>query len=382
MSSSRTRVAILGSTGSIGRQALDVIRAHPDRFEVIALAAGNNVALLGEQVREFRPRLVCCLEPAALRERLEGACPEAVSLVEMAASPDVDIVLSGIVGKDGLEPALAALERGKTLALANKEAMVMAGPLLAAAAKRGGAEIRPVDSEHSAIWQCLAGEDVASVRRLSVTASGGALRDLPVEALGEVSPEQALAHPNWQMGRRITVDSATLFNKGLEVIEARWLFDIPYERIDVLLHRESIIHSMVELRDGSIKAHLSYPDMRQPIQLALSYPDRLDLTLPTVDFAKLGALHFGELDSERYPCLGVALAAGSKGGTYPAAIAAVDEEAVGAFLKGRIGFGDIPRVLSEALQAHEPADGLSLASIQAADAWGRRFTNEWIEARC
>ena len=373
---SLTRIAVLGSTGSIGCQTLDVVRAHPERFAVVGLAAGKNTHLLRGQAAEFHPAMLYSLGPDALEA--EG---ERVSLVEMATAPEVDVLVSAIVGKDGLAPTLAALEAGKTVALANKEAMIMAGPLLIAAARRGGGEIRPVDSEHSAIWQCLAGEDASSVSRLIVTASGGALRDLPVESLGGVSPEQALAHPNWAMGRRITIDSATLFNKGLEVIEARWLFDIPFDRIDVLLHRESIIHSMVEMVDGSIKAHLSFPDMRQPIQFALSYPDRLDLELPRVDFAKLGALHFGEMDMERYPCLGVALAAGAKGGTFPAAVAAADEEAVGAFLAGEIGFIDIPALLADTLQRYEPQQADSLEAIMEADSWGRSFAREWTKGR-
>ncbi|HLF77771.1 MAG TPA: 1-deoxy-D-xylulose-5-phosphate reductoisomerase, partial [Dehalococcoidia bacterium] len=264
-------------------------------------------------------------------------------------------------------------------ALANKEAMVMAGAILQAAARTGGGEIRPVDSEHSAIWQCLAGEERSSVSRLILTASGGALRDLPLSSLAEIGPEEALAHPTWQMGRRITVDSASLFNKGMEVIEARWLFDIPFERIDVVLHRESIVHSMVEMIDGSIKAQLSAPDMRLPIQYALSYPQRLPLKLAPVDFVKLGSLNFGPMDIERYPCLGIALAAGAKGGTYPAALAAADEEAVGAFLESRLKFVDIPRLLADALESHDAKADPDLETVMAADEWGRRFARGWVE---
>ena len=379
MTHSRTRVAILGSTGSIGRQTLDVIRAHPDRFEVVGLAAGQNVDLLSEQIGEFQPVMVCCAEESALNGRsIEPALT--VKLREMAVAPEVDVLVAAIVGKDGLEPVLAALGAGKAVALANKEAMVMAGPLLAEAARRGGGEIRPVDSEHSALWQCLAGEDRANVRRLIITASGGALRDLPVEDLAAVTAEQALAHPTWQMGRRITIDSATLFNKGLEVIEARWLFDIPFEQIDVVMHRESIIHSMVELIDGSVKAHLSYPDMRLPIQFALSYPERLALDMPGLDFARLASLNFGALDLERYPCLGLALAAGARGGTAPAALAAADEEAVGAFLAGGIGFGDIPALLAATLDKHDLTPQSSLEAILEADAWARSFAQDWMRS--
>ena len=375
------RVVILGSTGSIGCQTLDVIRAYPDRFQVVGLAAGHNVDLLATQAREFRPALVACAAPECLQPLLAGASPQpaVVGLKEMATAPAVDIVVAAIVGKDGLEPTLAALESGKTVALANKEAMVMAGALLTEAAARGGGEIRPVDSEHSAIWQCLAGEDRASVSRLIITASGGALRDLPLDSLAEIGPAEALAHPTWRMGRRITIDSASLFNKGLEVIEAHWLFDIPYERIDVVLHRESIIHSMVQFVDGSIKAHLSQPDMRQPIQHALCYPDRLPLDLAPLDFVRLGSLEFGELDMERYPCLGIALAAGARGGTYPAALAAADEEAVGAFLDRGLGFIAIPRLLADTLAKHVSTPEPALDAVLEADTWGRSFALQWIK---
>jgi 1-deoxy-D-xylulose-5-phosphate reductoisomerase len=375
-----TRVAVLGSTGSIGCQTLDVIRAHPRRFQVVGLTAWRNTELLAQQIAEFKPKLVSCAEPDVLRSRIDD-CVALGSIADVACADNVDVIISGVVGKEGLEPVMQALLRGKTVAIANKEAMVMAGGLLQEAARKGGGSIRPVDSEHSAIWQCLAGEDAASVKRLVITASGGALRDLPVSELEAITPERALAHPNWSMGRKITVDSATLFNKGLEVIEARWLFDIPYDRIDVLMHRESIIHSMVEFVDGSYKAQLSSPDMRQPIQYALSYPDRLPAGLKPVDFAGLGALHFEPLDMERYPCLGYALAAGTRGGTYPAAIAAADEEAVNAFLTGHLRFLDIPQLLSDTLEKHVSTDEITLEAVLAADAWGRDFATAWIEAR-
>jgi 1-deoxy-D-xylulose-5-phosphate reductoisomerase len=377
-------VAVLGSTGSIGRQTLDVIRAHPDCLRVTGLAAGNNAALLAEQAAEFRPSLIACLDERALAARLpedlrRSACP--VSAVEMATHPDVDVVVAAMVGRPGLEPVLAALESGKTVALANKEALIMAGPLVLAAAARGGGEIRPVDSEHSAIWQCLEGEDRSRVRRLIITASGGALRDLPEAALAEVGPEEVLRHPTWRMGPKITVDSATLFNKGLEVIEARWLFGVPFESIQVVLHRESIVHSLVEMVDGSLKAQLSLPDMRMPIQHALLYPLRLPGATPPLELAALGALHFGEVDLRRYPCLALALEAGRRGDTYPAAIAAADEVAVDLFLGGGIGFLDIPRLLGDALEAHVGTAAPGLEAIAAADGWGRRFARRWAEAR-
>jgi 1-deoxy-D-xylulose-5-phosphate reductoisomerase len=373
-----TRVAILGSTGSIGRQTLDVIRAHPDRFDVVGLSAWSNAELLAEQVLEFHPQYVASGRPDELRNLLGEVTPPLSTLEEIACAPEVDVILSAVVGKEGLEPALQALRKGKTVALANKEAMIMAGALLKAAAAKGGGSLRPVDSEHSAIWQCLAGEDSSSIRRLVLTASGGALRDLPLEELQSITAQRALAHPTWSMGRKITIDSATLFNKGLEVIEARWLFDIPFDRIEVLMHRESVIHSLVEMVDGSFKAQLSWPDMRQPIQYALTYPDRLDLEIKRVDFAAMGSLNFGQLDMRRYPCLQTALTAGAQGSTYPAAIAAADEEAVGAFLEDRIGFLDISRIVDAALHAHEPGDETELESVLEADAWGRRFTIQWI----
>jgi 1-deoxy-D-xylulose-5-phosphate reductoisomerase len=374
------RVAVLGSTGSIGRQTLDVVRAHPERFRIAGLAAGKNTDLLAEQAREFVPDMVSCADTDGLRAALGGkAAP--VSMVEMATDPSVDVVVSAVVGAEGLVPTLAALSAGKAVALANKEAMVMAGGLVKEAAARGGGSIRPVDSEHSAIWQCLERSGREAVGRLIITASGGALRDLAPDELAAVTPEAALAHPTWLMGRRITVDSATLFNKGLEVIEAHWLFDMPFDRIDVLMHRESIVHSMVQMRDGSVLAQMSVPDMRLPIQYALTYPERLDLDLPPVDFARLGRLTFAEPDLERYPCLGLALAAGRQGGSAPAALAAADEEAVEAFLAGRIRFLDIPAMLADTLENHVAAADPCLEEVLAADAWARRHARDWIERR-
>lgn len=384
MGSHLTRVVVLGSTGSIGRQTLEVIRSLSGRFQVVGLAAGRNTDLLLEQVAKFRPRMVACLDGDGFETKvraLSGRQPEFVDIRTLASDAEADIVVSAVVGSAGLEPTLAALAAGKVVALANKEAMVMAGSLMSLAARKGGGEIRPVDSEHSAIWQCLAGERPDSVGRLIITASGGALRDLSPSELEKVTPEQALAHPNWQMGRRITIDSATLFNKGLEVIEARWLFDVPFERIDVLMHRESIVHSMVEMVDGSVKAQLSLPDMRLPIQYALTYPQRVAVEAPMLDLAKMGALHFDQPDFERYTCLRLALEAGRKGGTYPAALAAADEEAVSAFVDGEIGFMDIENLLADTLDSHVSAAEPALADIIEADAWARRFAREWRESR-
>lgn len=362
-------VAVLGSTGSIGTQTLDVIRALGGRFRVVALAAGWNTDLLYRQVAEFRPLLVCA-EAALDPDRLAGA--RVVPMTEMAAHPDVDVAVIGTAGTAGLAPALAALRASKAVALANKEVLVMAGAVLTRAAAEGGGEIRPVDSEHSAIWQCLWGEDRGGIARLILTASGGALRDRPLETLDAVTPEEALHHPTWTMGRKVTVDSATLFNKGLETIEARWLFDVPVERIEVVMHRESIVHSLVEFRDGSVKAQLGLPNMRLPIQCALTYPERLPCTVPRLDLAALGSLQFAPPDLARYPCLALAMEAGRRGGTYPAVLAAADEVAVEEFLAGRIRFTDIPRLIERVLAVHSPGPEDDLAALLEADAWARR----------
>ncbi|MCH7809404.1 MAG: 1-deoxy-D-xylulose-5-phosphate reductoisomerase [Chloroflexi bacterium] len=380
-----TGVAILGSTGSIGRQTLDVIRSLPDRFRVVALSAGRNVTLLEEQAREFKPRLIHSdREADYLRERIGGdpIRAEWADMEEMAAHPDVDVVVVGTVGATGLAPSLAAARAGKAIAIANKEVLVMAGQIVTEEARRHGAELRPVDSEHSAIWQCLWGEATESVERLIITASGGALRDLPPDELERVTAEQALRHPNWQMGKKITVDSATLMNKGLECIEARWLFDIPYERIDVLLHRESIIHSLVEFIDGSVKAQLGVPDMRLPIQCALSYPDRLPgVDVPRLDLKTIGTLTFGIPTAGRYPCLALALEAGRRGGTAPAAMAAADEVAVGHFITGHIGFADIPRAIEDTVSADRHVADPSLEEVLEADRRARAFTEDWVRAK-
>lgn len=369
-----TGVAVLGSTGSIGTQTLDVIRALPDRLRVVSLAAGRNTELLYQQAAEFRPLFVCA-DAELDADRLSAA--RIAPMIDLVLHPDVDIVVVGTAGAAGLHPALAALRAGKPVALANKEVLVMAGALIMQAAREGGGEVRPVDSEHSAIWQCLWGEDRGGIDRLILTASGGALRDRPQAALGDVTPAEALRHPTWNMGRKITVDSATLFNKGLETIEARWLFDVAMDRVEVVMHRESIVHSLVEFRDGSVKAQLGLPNMRLPIQCALSYPERLPCpAVPRLDLAALGGLTFSAPDFGRYPCLSLAMEAGRMGGTYPAVLAAADEVAVEHFLAGRIGFNDIARVIEGTLAAHTPAAETSLDGILAADAWARDRARE------
>ena len=369
--SSLKKLAVLGSTGSIGRQTLDVIRQFPERLKVIALAAGNNLADFQSQVDEFKPEYVSCLNPGFNPGLLSCLAP-----VEMAALPDVDIVVVALPGGAGLAPTLAAVRAGKIVALSNKECLVSAGDILMAEAKRHHAQIRPVDSEHSAIWQCLVGEP-SPPEKIILTASGGPFREFPPKKLREVTPEQALAHPSWKMGRKVTLDSATLMNKGLEVIEAHRLYGLPYDRIEVVIHPQSIVHSMVQFTDGGIKAQLSPPDMRLPIQYAFSYPERWgNDSLPRADWAKIGRLYFAAPDFNRFPCLKLAMDAGRRGDTWPAVLAAAGEEADDMFLAGRIGFTDIARLVGQALEEHTPDGVLSLDSIAAAEQWARRRVQE------
>ena len=379
------RLAILGSTGSIGRQTLDVVRSLAGRFDVIGLAAGNNVTLLEEQVGEFQPRFMYADRDAdylVARGSNAGVPVRWAEMEEMAAHPDVDLVIVATVGAAGLGPTLAAIRAGKAVALANKEVLVMAGHIITAEARRSKADLRPIDSEHSAIWQCMWGERRDSVERITITASGGPFRDTPLHELSRVTADEALRHPNWQMGQKITVDTATLLNKGLECIEARWLFGVPFEKIDVLLHRESIVHSLVEFRDGSVKAQLGMPDMRLPIQCALTYPERLPGTsVPRLDLKLIGTLNFGSPDTKQYPCLNLALEAGRRGGSSPAVLAAADEIAVQHFLAGHIRFTDIARIVSDALNANDQISNPSLDEILQADAWARSYTEDWVKAK-
>jgi 1-deoxy-D-xylulose-5-phosphate reductoisomerase len=371
--SERKRIAILGSTGSIGRQTLDVVAWHPDRFEVVALAARSDAPLFREQVQQFRPKL------AALTAGLQdGWSPDETrlcfgepSLIELATAPDIDVVVVATSGTAGLAPTIAALEHGRAVALANKEVLIMAGHLVTEASRRSGAPIIPVDSEHSAVWQCLLGEARHRVQRLILTASGGAFRDLPVAELANVTPAQALQHPNWSMGPKITVDSATMMNKGLEVLEAAWLFDVNLDDVSIVIHRESIVHSLIELVDGSLKAQLSLPDMRLPIQFALSYPDRLPVPLPTLDLARLGTLSFAEVDRERFRCAYLAIDAGRLGDSYPTVMNAANEVAVELFLTGMLRFDQIPNLIEDVVERHVPVRAPSLEEVCAADAWAR-----------
>jgi len=372
------RIAILGSTGSIGRSALAVVDAHPGRLRVAGLAAGDNASLLAEQIGRYRPRVAAIASAAGLG-RLKaalGSSPTAVAsgpegLVVVATHPDVDIVICASAGTAGLEAVLAAIEAGKTIALANKEVLVMAGALVTAAARRRGVAILPVDSEHNAIHQCLHGRNPSEVRRLVLTASGGPFRELTQGDLERVRPEAALQHPTWQMGRKITIDSATLMNKGLEVIEAHWLFGVDAERIDVLIHPQSIVHSMVELTDGSVIAQLGVTDMRLPIQYACSYPDRWETQLPTLDLARAGRLEFHQPAHDRFPCLALAYRALRAGGTVPVVLNAANEVAVETFLDGKLGFTAIPRVIQKTMDAHQVEPVSTIETVRRVDRWAR-----------
>jgi 1-deoxy-D-xylulose-5-phosphate reductoisomerase len=378
MGSGIKRVAVLGSTGSIGQQTLAVIGAFPERFCVVGLAAGKNTDLLVEQIKQFRPRFVYCQNEGALASIPDGG-GEWLELAEMAGHPDVDIVVVATSGKAGLGPTLAAVKAGKDIALANKESLVTAGEIVTGEARLHGARILPVDSEHSAIWQCLEGE-TPSVARLILTASGGPFLHYTQAKLEKVTAEQALGHPTWQMGRKVTLDSATLMNKGLEVIEAHWLFDMPFESIEVVIHPQSIVHSMVEFIDGSIKAQLGCPDMRLPIQYALSYPERLaNRQLPRLDWSRLSQLTFEPPDFDTFPCLRLAIEAGKKGGTCPAVACAADEVAVALFLARRIKFTDIALLVEQALERHQATAHPTLDDIMAADGWAREQVRRMAE---
>jgi 1-deoxy-D-xylulose-5-phosphate reductoisomerase len=381
------RIAILGSTGSIGCNSLRVIEAHPQAYQVTALAAGRNMDLLAEQVRKFRPVEVAVSgEPEAerLKGRLEGGPrPKVVSgregLLHLATLEEVDTVISAIAGAAGLVPTYAAIRAGKTIALANKETMVMAGPLVIEEAKRKGVALLPVDSEHSAIFQCLQGHWRDDVRRVILTASGGPFKDFSYEEMEKVTPEQALKHPKWNMGPKITVDSATLMNKGLELIEARWLFGLDIHQIQILIHPQSVVHSMVEYKDGSIIAQLGIPDMITPISYALSYPRHRDTALPALDLEQVGTLRFMKPDTRKFRCLGLALRAAEIGQSMPAVLNGANEMAVELFLQGRIGFLRIPSLIEETMEAHTPFVIDSIERVMEADAWARQMAAKFAE---
>jgi 1-deoxy-D-xylulose-5-phosphate reductoisomerase len=382
------RIAILGSTGSIGQSALAVAAAHPDRLRVVGLSAGENTARFVEQVARFAPDAIAMATPDALavaRAELARAGHPPVrmaasggeGLIAVATHPDADVVLFASSGTAALDAVLAAIAAGKTIALANKEVLVMAGAVVMEAARRHGVAVLPVDSEHNAIHQCLHARAASEVRRLILTASGGPFRDLSADDLHDVTPAAALQHPTWRMGPKITIDSATLMNKGLEVIEARWLFDVGPERIDVLVHPQSIVHSMVELVDGSIIAQLGVTDMRLPIQYAFSYPDRWETTLPRLELARAGRLDFEAPDSARFPCLGLAFRALKGDAGLPIVLNAANEIAVAAFLDGRVGFTAIADLICGAMDAYERHGAMpvrELSHVRAVDSWAREFT--------
>ncbi|MBM7854429.1 1-deoxy-D-xylulose-5-phosphate reductoisomerase [Desulfohalotomaculum tongense] len=372
-------VSIIGSTGSIGRQALDVAACNTDKINIVALAAGSNIELLLEQIHKFKPRLVSVASRTnaeKLKQLLgDNKVPEIMygteGLIAVAAYSDADIVLTAVTGTVGLLPTLKAIEAGKDIALANKETLVAAGRLVMEKAAAKGVNLYPVDSEHSAIWQCLNSEPRRSVSKLILTASGGPFRNFPREKMPFITPEMALKHPNWEMGHKITIDSATLMNKGLEVIEAKWLFGVRFEEVQVVVHAQSIIHSMVEFVDGSVIAHLGIPDMRIPIQYALSYPHRWPNHLPRLDLLSVQQLTFEPPDLDRFPCLKLAYQAGSTGGTMPAVLNAANEVAVTRFLKGEIGFMDIPATVHNVMEKHRVISNPELDDILAADRWAR-----------
>lgn len=382
------RLAIIGATGSIGRQTLEVVGGHPDQFRVVTLAAGGNVDLLEEQCRRFHPEVVAVRDQKAAAELRRRLAEERVSvyggsegLLAAVTAGEADLVVMAVVGAAGLPLTLAAIAAGKDVALANKETLVAGGELVIRAARERGIRLIPIDSEHSAIQQCLAGSRAAEVKRLLLTASGGPFRGFTRERLGGVTPEMALAHPTWAMGPKITVDSATLMNKGLEVIEAHWLFGVPYDRIDVVVHPQSIIHSMVEFIDGSFLAQMGPPDMRRPIQYALTYPHRLTADWPGLDLVQAAGLTFEPVDDRTFTSLRLAYEAGRAGGTATAVLSAADEVAVGLFLERRIGFLDIERVVEEVLLRHIPQPAPTLAGIMAADEWARSEAKRAAAAR-
>src|ERR687891_2697600 len=383
------RVVILGSTGSIGTQALDVIRHTHDRFQVVGLAAASNHELLVGQIREFMPPVVAVSDETAANELHAGlAGLRSVEMVvgaeaaeQLARELDADIVLNAMVGAVGVPPTLAALQSGKTLALANKESLIVGGELVMDLVKGEPERLVPVDSEHAALAQCLRGESREDLKRVIITASGGPFRGWTREELAKASVKEALAHPTWKMGPKITIDSATLMNKGLEVIEAHYLFGLDYERIGVVVHPESLVHGIAEFLDGSLIAQVAAPDMRLPIQLALAFPDRLRAGIRPLDLTQVRALTFDALDREAFPAVDLAYRAGRLGATFPAVMNAANQVAVAAFLDQRIPLTAIPEVAARVVDDHEPAKVVSLVTLERADAWARRRAAELIEAR-
>jgi 1-deoxy-D-xylulose-5-phosphate reductoisomerase len=374
----------LGSTGSIGRNTLEVISRRRDRFKVIALAARNSISLLEEQIREFKPEVVALCDEAAAEDLRKKDLPVEIlqgeqGMIDIATMDGIDMVVSAIVGSAGLIPTYEAIKAGKDIALATKEALVMAGNIVMSEASKRGVSIIPVDSEHSAVFQCLDGRDMEEIEKIILTASGGPFLKKCVDELLHVTPAEALHHPNWDMGRKISVDSATLMNKGLEVIEAYWLFHLPAEKIGVILHPQSIIHSMVTFIDGSVIAQMSVPDMKGPISYALSYPQRFGNVLPTLNLAQIKELTFEEPDLKKYPSLGLTYEALTAGGTMPCVLNAANEIAVEAFLSEKISFMEIPRIVSETMAEHRLQKGESIEEIMGASEWAKQKAKKVIE---
>ncbi|MGL5796415.1 MAG: 1-deoxy-D-xylulose-5-phosphate reductoisomerase [Waterburya sp.] len=376
-------ITILGSTGSIGTQTLDIVTHNPDKFRVIGLAAGSNVELLAAQIREFQPEIVALGDESKLAELQQAiaSCPRQPQILvgqegicEVARYGDAESVVTGIVGCAGLLPTIAAIEAGKDIALANKETLIAGAPVVLPLVKKHQVKLLPADSEHSAIFQCLQGVPTGGLRRIILTASGGSFRDLPVEQLSSVTVKDALNHPNWSMGQKITIDSATLMNKGLEVIEAHYLFNLDYNHIDIVIHPQSIIHSLIEVQDTSMLAQLGWPDMRLPLLYALSWPERIYTDWEQLDLVKAGDLTFREPDHQKYPCMQLAYAAGRAGGLMPAVLNAANEQAVALFLEEKIGFLDIPRLIEQVCDrfTSQNTSNPNLEAILAADQWARQ----------
>ena len=380
-------LSLLGSTGSIGTQTLDIVAQYPDQFRIVGMAAGRNVTLFAQQIRQFKPQIVA-LQDETLLDDLKAAIADVqpqpiilagqAGIVEVAKYGDAEVVVTGIVGCAGLLPTMAAIEANKDIALANKETLIAGGPVVLPLVKKHGVKLLPADSEHSAIFQCLQGVPDRGIRRILLTASGGSFRDMPIEELANVTVASALKHPNWSMGRKITIDSATLMNKGLEVIEAHYLFGMDYDHIDIVIHPQSIIHSLIELQDTSVLAQLGWADMRLPLLYALSYPDRLPTDWEPLDLVKAGNLTFREPDHVKYPCMGLAYAAGRAGGCLPAVLNAANEEAVALFLDEKIKFLDIPKLIEKTCDRFDSQNiqNPNLDDILESDAWGRRSVIE------
>jgi 1-deoxy-D-xylulose-5-phosphate reductoisomerase len=376
-------ISLLGSTGSIGTQTLDIVRQYPNQFQVVGLAAGRNVEILAQQIREFQPAIAAISEAHKLPELQEAIAdldPQPILLageqgvIEVARYTQAEIVVTGIVGCAGLLPTIAAIKAGKDIALANKETLIAGGPVVLPLVQQHGVKLLPADSEHSAIFQCLQGVPCGGLRRIVLTASGGAFRDWPVEKLSKVTVADALKHPNWSMGRKITVDSATLMNKGLEVIEAHWLFGIDYDQIDIAIHPQSIIHSLIELQDTSVLAQLGWPDMRLPLLYALSWPERIYTNWQPLDLVKVEQMTFRAPDHQKYPCMQLAYAAGQAGGCMPAVLNAANEQVVALFLEEKIQFLDIPRLIERVCDRYlvHNSSTPTLEDIIAADRWARQ----------